>query len=318
MKKKATTNAMGLQLESRASYIKRSLLRDWQLYTLLIPALVAVILFHYVPMYGVQIAFKNFKISKGIWGSAWVGLKYFDKFVHLYNFKNIIFNTLSISVYSLVVGFPIPIFLALVLNECRNLRFKKIVQTVSYAPHFISTVVMCGMLILFMNKNNGLLNNIGAFMGLPRVDMWNDPKLFSTIYVLSDVWQHAGWSSILYISALSSVSPEIVEAAYIDGASRFRKVISIDIPSILPTVIIMLIMRCGQLMSVGHEKVLLLQTDLNIDASEIISTFTYRIGLVDAQYSYSTAIGLFNSVINFILLMTVNWISGKVSETSLW
>ena len=315
--KKPETGAV-LHRESTGAYLCRRLREDWQLYTLLIPAIIAVILFHYVPMYGVQIAFKNFKVSKGIWGSPWVGLKYFERFVNLYNFWDIIRNTLSISVYSLVVGFPIPIMLALVLNESRSLRYKKVVQTVSYAPHCISTVVMCGMLILFLNKSTGLLNNISAALGAERCDLLNQPKYFSTIYVLSDVWQHAGWSSILYISALSSVSTEVIEAAYIDGASRFRKVISIDLPSIMPSVIIMLILRCGQLLSLGYEKVLLLQPDLNLDASEVISTFTYRVGLVDAQYSFSTAIGLFNSVINFMMLVFVNWFAGKVSETSLW
>lgn len=298
--------------------VLRKLRSDWRLYTLLLPALIALLVFHYAPIYGVQIAFKDFKVSRGIWGSKWVAMKHFVRFVNQYNFWDIIRNTAGISLYSLLVGFPIPILLALTLNESRSLRFKRIVQTVSYAPHCISTVVMCGMLILFLNKSSGLINNIAAALGGARIDYLSQPHYFSTIYVLSDVWQHAGWSSILYIAALSSISQEIVEAAYIDGASRIRKVISIDLPGITPTIIIMLILRCGQLLSVGYEKVLLLQTDLNISASQVISTFTYKVGLVDAQYSFSTAIGLFNSVINFVLLLTVNWIAGKVSETSLW
>ena len=306
------------QKKSVRHRISHHIHRDWQIYTLLIPAIIAVIIFHYVPMYGAQIAFRNFKVSQGIWGSDWVGLENFFRFFKQYNFWNIIGNTIGIKIYALVLGFPIPIILALALNESRNVRYKKLVQTVSYIPHCISTVVVCGMLILFLNKGVGLINNLVSLLGGERSDYLNQPKYFSTIYVLSEIWQHTGWNSILYISALSTVSNELVEAAYIDGASRIRKIISIDLPCIMPTIIIILILTCGQLLNIGYEKILLLQTDLNIDASEVLSTYVYREGLVNGQYSYSTAIGLFNSVVSFILLLSVNWFSHKVSDTSLW
>jgi len=298
--------------------IRRRLIQDYQLYLLLLPALAYIIIFHYIPMYGVQIALRDFKFSKGILGSPWVGLKYFIRFVGLYNFWPLIRNTLWLSVYSLVAGFPFPIVLALLINETRNRYFKKTVQIITYAPHFISTVVLCGMILLFLNKSTGIINNAVALLGGERKDYMMMASWFPTVYVVSGIWQNVGWGSIIYIAALSSVPSEIVESAYIDGAGRLRKIIHIDLPTIMPTIIILLILNVGRLLSVGFEKVLLLQNNVNRDTSDIISTYTYEVGLLGGQYSFSSAIGLFNSVVNFILLLSVNRLAGKFTETKLW
>jgi putative aldouronate transport system permease protein len=290
----------------------------WQLYLLLLPAMVYVFIFEYLPMYGVQIAFKDFRSSLGIWGSPWAGFKHFTRFVKYPQFMLLVWNTLSINLYSLAVGFPVPIILALLINEIHAGRFKKIVQMVTYAPHFISTVVICGMIMLFTNKNTGILNHIMSALGLGRTEFLTEPRWFKTVYVLSGVWQNAGWGTIIYLAVLAGVSPELVEAARIDGASRFQVIRHVNIPHLIPTVVILLIMRCGSLLSLGFEKVWLLQNPLNMDSSEIISTYVYKVGLQGAQFSYSSAIGFFNTIINLIFLITVNKISSKVSETSLW
>lgn len=295
----------------------RKLLSQWQLYVLILPAVVYLILFCYVPMYGVQIAFRDFRISKGIMGSNWVGLKHFIAFIKYPNFSKIMINTLRISLYSFAT-FPLSIILALMLNEVDNRKYKKVVQMITYAPYFISTVVVCSMLTLFLNRNNGLLNNIIALCGGERIAFLESPKYFATIYVWSDVWSGIGWGTIIYLSALSGVSPDLVEAARIDGASRFQIVLHVDIPTILPTIIITLIMRCGSILSVGFDKAYLLQNPLNLDASQVISTYVYELGLQSGRFSYSSAIGLFNTVINVVLLFIVNSISKKVADISLW
>lgn len=295
----------------------RKLLSQWQLYVLILPAVIYLILFCYVPMYGVQIAFRDFRISKGIMGSNWVGLKHFIAFIKYPNFSKIMINTLRISLYSFAT-FPLSIILALMLNEVDNRKYKKVVQMITYAPYFISTVVVCSMLTLFLNRNNGLLNNIIALCGGERIAFLENPKYFATIYVWSDVWSGIGWGTIIYLSALSGVSPDLVEAARIDGASRFQIVLHVDIPTILPTIIITLIMRCGSILSVGFDKAYLLQNPLNLDASQVISTYVYELGLQSGRFSYSSAIGLFNTVINVVLLFIVNAISKKVADISLW
>jgi len=292
--------------------------RYWQLYLLLIPALAYIIIFNYMPMYGVQIAFKDFSPSRGIWGSMWVGAKHFQRFWRYPLFWNILRNTLGISLYQLGAGFPVPIFLAIMINEVQNRAYKKTVQMITYAPHFISMVVLCGMLVLFLNKNTGLINNIVAAMGGQRLDYLTAPQWFKSIYVFSGIWQNAGWGTIIYLAALSGVDPELVEAVKIDGANRLQKIWHIDVPAILPVIIILLIMQSGQIMSVGFEKVLLLQNPVNMFNSDVIATFVYRNGLLGAQYSFSSAIGLFNNLINLTLLVTVNTITRRLAQTSLW
>ena len=283
-----------------------------------LPVLVFFLVFHYAPMYGVQIAFKKFSAVRGIVGSPWRGLYYFQQFFDSYLFGELIGNTLGLSLYSLAVGFPTPILLALMMNELRSERVKRVVQTITYAPHFISMVVMCSMIILFLSPASGVLNRIIEILGGQSVYFMGKPEYFKTIYVLSGVWQNTGWSSIIYMAALSGIDPQLHEAATIDGASRLQRVWHINLPGILPTAVILLIMNCGSLMSIGFEKAFLLMNDLNRAAAEIISTFVYQRGLIDRNYSSAAAIGLFNSAINLVLLLGVNAIARRVSDTSLW
>lgn len=301
-------------------YTLKRLSRHWQLYLVLLIPVALLIIFSYGPMYGVQIAFKDFKVRQGIWGSKWVGMKHFENFWGTYSFKRLITNTLTLSVYSLVAGFPIPILLALMLNECGNLKYKKVVQMITYAPHFISTVVMCSIILLVVTSaNNGILNNMLAALGATeRVDFITKPNYFAHIYVWSGVWQSMGYGSIIYIAALAGIDPSLHEAAMVDGASKIKRIWHIDLPGIMPTITILLILNVGSLMNVGYEKVLLLQNDLNMSASDIIATYVYRQGLEGAQYSFSAAVGLFNSVVNTILLVSVNFITKKLGETSLF
>lgn len=276
-----------------------------------------LLVFHYYPLYGVQIAFKDFIATKGIMGSPWVGFKHFERFFDSYYFWRLIKNTIGIGVFTLLISFPIPIIIALLLNEVKSLRLKKFVQTVIYAPHFLSTVVVVGMLLLFL-KSDGMINQIILLFGGTPIDFISEPAWFKSIYVLSDVWQTMGWSSIIYIAALAAVDPAQHEAAMIDGASKFQRIIHINIPAIMPTIVILFILNVGSVMAIGFEKVFLMQNDLNMSASDVISTFVYRSGILEAQYSFSAAVGLFNSIINFILLIMVNKIAKKVSDTSLW
>jgi putative aldouronate transport system permease protein len=296
----------------------KGIIKNWELYLFIAPALLYFLIFCYGPMYGIQIAFKNFIPTKGITGSPWVGFDHFVRFFHSYYFWDLIWNTLSISLYSLAVGFPIPIILALAFNEIRNGYFKKLAQTVTYAPHFISMVVMAGMIITFLSPSTGIVTNIIEGLGFHSPEFLTDPRWFKTMYVFSDVWQSAGWGTIIYLAALSGVDPGLHEAAIIDGASRFQRVRHINIPTLVPTMTILLILSMGSLLGVGFEKILLLQNPLNMTASDVISTFVYRSGLVSAQYSFSTAIGLFNSVINAVLLIVVNQVVRRISDNSLW
>ena len=295
-----------------------SILRNrWQMYVLVLPAMVYVFIYHYLPMYGVQIAFKDFRTSLGIWDSPWVGLKHFQKFINLPIFWTLIQNTLTITLYSLAT-FPLPVIFALMLNEVRSTHLKKTIQIVSYAPHFISTVVLCSMLTLFLNENTGVINSILSMLGLSRISFLTVPAYFPGVVVWSGVWQELGWNSIIFLAALAGVSPELVEAARIDGASRLQIIRHVNLPCILPTVVILLIMRCGSLLSLGFEKVFLLQNPLNLEASRIISTYTYELGLIGGQYSLSSAVGLFNTIVNVILLILVNFIANRLTEISRW
>lgn len=310
-----SASAPGLNLKSNR--LGRRLIEHWQIYLLLLPAVVYFILFYYLPMSGLQIAFKDYRVSKGIWGSAWVGLKYFEKFFAHPQCLKIIRNTLVISLYALAT-FPLSIAVALMMNELRRSAFKKTVQMITYAPHFISTVVICSMITLFMNQSTGLFNNIIAMTGAGRVDFLGTAAYFPHIYVWSTVWQDLGWGTIIYIATLSSVSPELHEAATIDGASRMQIIYHVNVPSILPTIVIMLIMNCGRILSVGFEKIYLLQNALNLDVSQVISTYTYDLGLMGGQYSYATAIGLFNTIVNVVMLVIVNAVAKRLSDVSLW
>lgn len=296
----------------------KNLRKYWQYYILLLPALAYFLIFCYGPMYGAQIAFRNFNARDGITGSAWVGFAHFERFFRSPYFGSLLRNTFVISIYGLLAGFPLPILLALSLNELKGTKVKKLAQTVTYAPYFISTVVMCGMLIAFLNPNTGIINKLIAALGGEPVPFLSEAALFPSIYVWSGVWQGTGWGSVIYFAALSGVDPQLLEAATLDGATRWQKIWYVNLPALMPTIVIMLIMNCGSLLSVGYEKAFLLQNALNLETSEVISTYVYKTGLVSAQYSFSTAIGLFNSVVNLILLVTVNAVSRRIGENSLW
>ena len=306
------------QKKSFGARLAKNIRKNWILYVMILPVVIYYITFAYAPMYGVQLAFKNYKIKLGIMGSPWVGLDHFKRFFNSYNFSLLLKNTLGISIYSLLVGFPIPIIFALLLNYIKNQYLKKTVQMVSYAPYFISTVVICGMLSIFMNPDTGVFNAILKVFGMKPVDFLSKPQWFKSIYVWSGVWQGMGWSSIIYISALSGVDYEMHEAAIVDGATKIQRILHIDLPSIKPTIVMMLILQLGSLMNVGFEKVFLLQNTLNKQAASVISTYVYEVGLINSDYGYSTAIGLFNSVINMILLVGANWFCKKFADESLF
>ena len=292
--------------------------RCWQLYVLMLPALVYIVLFAYKPMYGILIAFKDFSMKKGILASPWVGFKNFERLFSSYWFPIILKNTLTISLLSLVIGFPIPIILALLLNEVRSNKFRSMVQTFSYAPHFISMVVMCGMVAMFLSPTTGVVNKLLNALGMESVFFMQEAGLFKWVYVLSGVWQGTGWSSVIYYAALSGVDKSLLEAADMDGATRLQKIWHVNLPVILPTILVMLILQCGSLLSVGYEKAYLLQTSSNLTGSEIISTYVYKVGLVQSDFSFSTAAGLFNTVVNCIILISANQLSKKVAKTGLF
>lgn len=292
--------------------------KNWILYLMILPVLLYFIIFHYWPMYGIQLAFKDYSIKEGIMGSDWVGMEHFIRFFSSYNFKNLIMNTLGISMYTLLVGFPIPVIFALLLNYLKSKKLKKTVQMVSYAPHFISTVVICGMLTIFMNKDTGIFNILRGLFGLEGVEFLAKPEWFQHIYVWSGVWQGMGWSAIIYISSLAGVDYSMHEAAIIDGATKVQRMLHIDLPSIKPTIVMLLILQFGSMMNVGFEKVFLLQNSLNKSAASVISTYVYEIGLINNDYGYSTAIGLFNTLINVALLVGANLLCKKVAGESLF
>ncbi|WP_281890621.1 sugar ABC transporter permease [Paenibacillus sp. YYML68] len=291
--------------------------RHYELYLLLLPALLYFAIFEYGPIYGLQIAFKNFTPFKGIEGSPWVGFDHFIRFFESYKFWEVLINTLTISLYELVL-FPIPVILALLINQLTSAKFKKVVQTITYAPHFISTVVIVGMLYLFLSPRNGIVNQVLVSLGFEGVFFMAKPELFSSIFVWSGVWQNAGWGTIIYLAALTGINPELHESAVVDGANKLKRILHIDLPGIMPTVIVLLILNVGNFMSVGFEKVYLMQNPLNVTSAEVIQTYVYKSGLLGAQYSYSAAIGMFNSIVNCILLMLVNFIAKRFGQASLW
>lgn len=297
--------------------IKKDISKNYSLYLLVLPVLLFYILFSYKPMYGAIIAFKNYAPARGIWESQWVGFDHFIRFFNSIYFVRLLSNTLLLSVFSLIFGFPAPILLALLLNEVRNNKFKSISQTITYLPHFISLIVITGMIVNF-SMTTGLINDIIVFFGGARSPLLQNPHLYRTIYVASSIWQEVGWGSIIYLAALAGVDSELYEAAKIDGAGKFKQLIYVTLPSIMPTIIIMLILKMGSLMSIGYEKTILLYNPSTYETADIISSYVYRIGLLEQNWSYSTAIGLFNSVINLFLLLLTNKISKKYSETSLW
>lgn len=302
----------------KKNFFERKIKSSIPLYVLLLPAIVLLLIFSYVPMVGLIIAFKNYSPAEGIFGSPWVGFAHFSQFFNSFQFAVTIKNTLKISIYSILIGFPLPILLAIICNQIRVEKFKKFFQVTTYLPHFISTMVMCGMLILFFSPSSGLIANFLSIFGIDMPALLSNPESFAGVYVWSDVWQHVGWDSIIYLAALSAIDPTYYEAATMDGASRLQKIRHIDLPLLLPTTMILLILRAGGLLSVGFEKVLLLQNPLNLAGSEIISTYVYKVGMINFQYSYSTAIGLFNTVVNVIILLFVNWLSRRTTKTGLF
>lgn len=297
--------------------IKKRFLANWQLYIFLLPALLYFSIFHYIPMYGVQLAFKDFFATEGILGSPWIGFDHFERFFSSYYFWRLLKNTLILSLYQLLL-FPLPIIFALMLNELKNGPFKKWTQTLTYAPHFISVVVVVGMLVAFLDPVTGIVNQAIVALGGSPVDFLTSSVWFRHLFVWSNEWQHLGWSTIIYLAALAGVNPELLESAKMDGATRLQRIMHINIPYILPTIIVLFILNIGSFMTVGFEKVLLMQNTLNGETSDIIQTFVYQTGLIEGQYAFATAIGLFDSVINVVLLIIFNYIARKTSENSLW
>ena len=298
--------------------VQKVLKRDWQLLVLCALPVLYFIVFHYIPMYGVQIAFKDFKATDGIWGSAWVGFKHFKRFFASSQFVSLIKNTLGLSLLQILLGFPVPIILAIMLNQVKNQRFRKFAQSILYCPHFISIVVLAVMLYIFLSPRNGIVNTIIKMLGGEAIFFLGEAKYFKLTFVISGIWQNAGWSAIIYIAALAGISPDLYEAAQVDGANKWQRIRHIDIPGIMPTIVMMLIMEIGKVMSLGFQKAYLLQNAQNLSASEIISTYIYKVGMLDAQYSYSAAVNLFNNVINIILLVTFNKLAKKLTDNSLW
>lgn len=300
--------------------MRKRIIENWQLYALILLPFLYVAVFHYVPMYGLQIAFKHYIIPKGITGSDWAGFVHFDRFFNSYDFVRIIRNTFELSFYNLAVGFPAPIVLALSLHYLMRRRFKKLLQLVSYAPHFISVVVLVGIVVQLLSVRTGILNHALAFFTGEQINVLGEPAYFKSIYVWSGVWQQMGWGSIIYLAALSSIDPQLHEAAVMDGASKVRRIWHIDLPGILPTVVVILILDIGRIMNIGFQKVLLLQNQLNLESSEIIDTYVYKVGILSGipNYSYAAAIGLFKSVIGLVLIVAANRIARKVNDTSLW
>lgn len=308
---------MHAKRQTLGSRLVRDFLMNKYLYLMMVPVLVYYMIFHYAPMYGAVIAFKNYAPIKGILGSDWVGLKHFADFFNSYYFERILSNTLLISLNSLIFEFPAPIILALLINEVRHKMFKRVVQTITYMPYFISLVVICGIITDFTNAD-GLMNRLFVSMGYDGQAMLQKPELFRPIYILSEIWQRIGWESIIYIAALMSIDQEQYEAAHMDGAGRLKQMFYITLPGIMPTIAIMLILRIGNMLNVGFEKIILLYNPVTYETADVISSFVYRKGLLEFGWSYSAAVGLFNSVINLALLITANYISRRVSKNSLW
>lgn len=318
IKERSSGRGRRLSTAANSRTVLERILRAWQLYVLLIPAIIYIILFQYGPMYGVQIAFKRFNPYDGITGSPWVGFHHFIRFINSPSFWRVIGNTIILSFYQLAAGFPFPIILALAMNMVRNRRFNRTVQIVTYAPHFISTVVIVGMLNVFFSRNFGLVNHLIDFLGGDRQFFLGEAAAFRHMYVWSGVWQRTGWNSIIFLAALSGIDPELHEAAIVDGATIRQRAWHIDIPGIAPTIAILLILSLGRIMQMGFEKAFLMQNALNLSRSEIIATYVYKVGLLQAQYSFAAAVGLINAVINFILLVVINKASKSLGQAGLF
>ena len=301
-----------------ALLFRKNFREHWQLWLMMLPAIAFIFIFSYKPMYGVQIAFRRFNVRKGITGSDWVGLAQFTRLFKSYWFPVILTNTLTISALSLVLGFPAPILLALMANEIRSDKVKSIFQTVTYAPHFISTIVMCGMIILFLSPTAGIINRLLNLLGHESVFFMQQKGAFKWIYVVSGIWQGTGWSAIIYYAALAGVEKELLEAAEIDGASRLQKILYINLPVLVPTMVVLFVLQCGSILNVGYEKVYALQNSANVTESEVISTYVYKLGMQQNDFSFSTATNLFNSVVNSIILIAANQLSKALTKNSLW
>ncbi|MDR1600355.1 MAG: ABC transporter permease subunit [Oscillospiraceae bacterium] len=307
----------GYRPPSIGAVIAKDFRKHWPVYLMILPTLVFYIVWCYGPMHGIVIAFNNFSPRKGFWGSEWAGLKWFREYFRSPFAFRTVRNTLMINVLNLLIGFPAPILFALMLNEVRGVLYKRVVQTVTYIPHFISLVVLCGLLIDFVGTE-GVVTTVLGWFGMPKTNLLANAKYFRSVYLASDIWQHLGWNSIIYLSALAGISVELYEAAIIDGAGKLRQMWHVTLPGITPTITILLILQIGQMMSVGYEKIILLYNALIYETADVISTYVYRVGIENADFSRSTAVSLFNSLINFSLVVIANRVSGMVSETSLW
>lgn len=301
----------------KGNYILLDIKRNKYIYIMLLVVVAWYVIFCYVPMYGAIIAFKDYSIGRGIFNSPWVGFKHFVSFFSDINFMRVVRNTFLINIYDILWGFPAPIIMALLLNEVRNQYFKKTIQTLSYLPYFISMVVVCGIIVDF-TYTNGIINQLLSNFGFEKVNLLSKSEFFRTVYISSGIWQNVGWGSIIYLAALTNISPELYESAVIDGAGRWKQLIHITLPGIASTIIVLLILRMGSIMSVGFEKIILLYNPLTYETADVIASYVYRKGLLNADYSYSTAIGLMNSVINFLFLVVSNWLSRRYTESSLW
>jgi len=312
---KKTNNKFSFR--EQGTLLKKDLYANREVYFLLIPVVVFYIIFCYMPMYGALIAFKDYAPKLGVTGSPWVGFKHFEIFFNSPSFLTILWNTVRISLYSLLVEFPAPIILAMLINELRNARFAKVVQTATYLPHFISLIVVCGMIKDF-TRDTGIITQLLSLFGVPEVSLLGYPQYFLPIYIGSNIWQDVGWSSIIYLAALTGVDPQLYEAAKIDGANKWQQTIHVTLVGIMPTIITMLILRMGSILSVGYEKIILLYNDATLEVADVISSYVYRKGILEQSWSFSTAVNLFNSVVNLVFLLITNKISSKVNETSLW
>ncbi|MBU7595609.1 sugar ABC transporter permease [Metabacillus halosaccharovorans] len=312
-----TNSAPNIKLEKKPT-IFNTFKRDYQLWIMILPAIIIVFVFNYVPMYGIQLAFREFDFTKGLTGGDWVGLKYFIQFIESHMFTDLLRNTVVLSLTTIIVGFPAPIILALLINQIKWKRGKKVLQTTVYLPHFISIVVLVGLLNVLLSPNTGIVGHIMNAFGFHDVNLLASTNTFVPVYVLSDVWQHVGWNSIIYLAALSSVDPQLYDSAKMDGANRWQIIRNVEIPAIIPTIIILLILNMGSIISTGFEKIFLMQNPLNLPVSEVIETYVYKIGIISNQFSYAAAIGLFNTLINFALLLTMNYIAKRFSNISLW
>ncbi len=314
---KKETQLPNLKVEKKPT-IANTFKRDYQLWLMILPAIICVIIFNYIPMYGIQLAFREYNFAAGLTGGEWVGLKYFYQFIESHMFGDLIRNTLLISLATIIVGFPAPIILALLINQITFKRAKRVLQTTVYLPHFISIVVLVGLLNVLLSPNTGIIGHFLNVVGLGNVNLLASVNAFIPVYVLSDVWQHVGWNSIIYLAALAGVDPQLYDSAKIDGASRWQIIRNVEIPAIIPTIIILLILNMGTIISTGFEKIYLMQNTLNLPISEVIETYVYKVGIMSNQFSYAAAIGLFNTLINFSLLVMVNYIAKRTSKISLW